>query len=127
MNKKQPNSDPPDPDFEQSLAELDGVVRRLEQGDIGLSESLACYEQGVKLLRRCYDFLKRAERRIELLSGVDAEGNPLTGPVDDSALSLDEKAANRGHRRSTVRREPPAAGDCGEDRPSDMDRPGKLF
>ena len=42
----------------------------------GLNESLERYEEGVKLLRQSYELLQRAERRIELLSGVDAEGNP---------------------------------------------------
>ena len=43
--------------------------------ELGLGESLACYEEGVKLLKLCYNLLEQAERKIELLSGVDAEGN----------------------------------------------------
>ena len=42
-------------------------------------------EQSVELLRQSYELLERAERRIELLSGVDVEGNPITQPFDDSA------------------------------------------
>ena len=76
---------PPQPTFEESLAELDQVVRDLEDGELGLSESLARYEQGVKRLRECYESLQRAERRIELLIAVDADGNPKSEPFDDTA------------------------------------------
>jgi exodeoxyribonuclease VII small subunit len=79
------------PSFEQSLGRLDEIVHRLEEGQLGLDEALAQYEEGVKTLRRCYELLDRAEQRIELLSGVDAEGNPITRPLDAQAtLSSDE-------------------------------------
>jgi hypothetical protein len=45
--------------------------------------------------------LERAERRIELLSGVDVDGNPISRPFDDAELSsLEEKAKSRGQRRT---------------------------
>jgi exodeoxyribonuclease VII small subunit len=87
--------------FEEALGQLQAIVQELEEGKIGLNEAMARYEEGVKLLRQCYDLLQRAQRKIELLSGVDAEGNPITTPLDDTALSLDEKAESRGRRRST--------------------------
>jgi exodeoxyribonuclease VII small subunit len=74
-----------DPSFEQSLARLEEIVHLLEEGDLGLNEALERYEEGVKLLRQSYDLLERAERKIELLSGVDADGNPVTQPFDDEA------------------------------------------
>jgi exodeoxyribonuclease VII small subunit len=76
---------PAEPDFEKALQRLEEIVGLLEEGEIGLSEALARYEEGVKLLRQCHDLLERAERRIELLSGVDAEGNPVTRPLEDVA------------------------------------------
>ena len=99
---------PPDPPseqlrFEDALARLEEIVHSLEEGDIGLNESLERYEEGIKLLRQSYDLLQRAERRIELLSGVDAEGNPITQPFDDSA-TIDQ--AEPGKRRT--RRRPPS-------------------
>ena len=97
MSQK-PTSDPPSnlPTFEQSLDRLEEIVRLLEEGKIGLSESLERYEEGVKLLRQSYELLQRAERRIELLSGVDAEGNPVTQPFDDTATAnIDEKSKRR--------------------------------
>jgi exodeoxyribonuclease VII small subunit len=82
--------------FEQSLKRLEEIVHLLEEGELGLNEALERYEEGVKLLRQSYDLLQRAERRIELLSGVDAEGNPITQPFDDSATAnIDEKSKRR--------------------------------
>ena len=49
------------------------IVGELESGKLGLSDALARYEQGVKHLKACQQLLERAERKIELLSGVDAE------------------------------------------------------
>ncbi|MBN1394900.1 MAG: exodeoxyribonuclease VII small subunit [Pirellulales bacterium] len=84
--------------FEDALKQLEEIVHSLESGNVGLDESLRKYEQGVKLLRQSYELLQKAERRIELLSGVDAEGNPLTEPFDDSA-TIDAKE-KRPRRRS---------------------------
>jgi general secretion pathway protein D len=74
--KKRPRKESPEkPGFEESLQRLEGIVHLLEEGDLGLTEALARYEEGVRLLRQAYDLLEHAERRIELLSGVDADGN----------------------------------------------------
>jgi exodeoxyribonuclease VII small subunit len=91
-----PTETPEQPSFEQSLKRLEEVVHLLEEGKIGLNEALACYEEGVKLLRQSYDLLERAERRIELLTGVDAEGNPIAEPFDSTAtLQRDEQPQQR--------------------------------
>jgi exodeoxyribonuclease VII small subunit len=68
--------------FEDALAELEAILRQLEDGTTGLEDSLACYERGVGLLKRCYGQLKDAEQRILLLTGVDDEGRPLTQPFE---------------------------------------------
>jgi len=96
--------------FEASLAELEQIVRDLEEGNLPLSDSLARYETGVTHLRRCYELLERAGRRIELLQKVDAEGNPITRPFDAEAT----------YTQATDR--PPARG-TSDDRPGD-DRAG---
>jgi exodeoxyribonuclease VII small subunit len=109
--------------FEQALERLEAVVAALEDGRIPLSEALARYEEGVGLLAHCYQTLAQAERRIELLSRVDAEGRAHGEPFDDSALSLEEKAQARSRRRSRSEIEPPrAAGERNE-----IDGPGRLF
>lgn len=103
MAKKKPTAAAGDTlSFEECLKELEAIVADLEGGNLGLSEALARYEQGVKHLKSCHELLRLAERKIELLSGVDAEGNPITVPFDPGVdASLEEKAAARGRRRTS--------------------------
>ena len=68
------------PSFEAALASLEAIVHDLEDGELGLAEALARYEQGIKHLRHCYDLLEQAERKIELLTGIDAAGGERTVP-----------------------------------------------
>jgi exodeoxyribonuclease VII small subunit len=82
--------------FEQALAELERIVRELENGQIGLEESLASYEKGIGLLKRCYGQLQQAEQRIVLLKGLDADDQPVTQAFE-AALSQPE--ANDHHGR----------------------------
>lgn len=86
--------------FEQGLAELEAIVRHLEEGEAPLAQALGDYESGVRLLKHCYGLLESAERRIELLRGLDADGQPIVEALDDAALSLEEKAQARSRRRS---------------------------
>jgi exodeoxyribonuclease VII small subunit len=83
--------------FEQALAELDRIVRALEDGGVGLEESLAQYEQGVGLLKKCYAQLRQAEQRIQLLAGLDDEGKPVLKPFDHTATA---EAENKEVKRS---------------------------
>jgi len=53
--------------FEVALERLEGIVDRLEEGDLELEAALAAFEEGVALSRRCAEHLEGAERRIELL------------------------------------------------------------
>jgi exodeoxyribonuclease VII small subunit len=71
--------------FEQALAELEKIVRDLEDGQTGLDDALQRYEEGVALLKRCYGQLRAAERRILELTGKDADGNPVTRPFEHTA------------------------------------------
>jgi exodeoxyribonuclease VII small subunit len=61
-------SEPSIKDFEAAIAELESVVKKLEEGDLTLEQSLALYERGVQLSRYCHSRLEEAERRIELLN-----------------------------------------------------------
>ncbi len=60
-----------DVDFEAALKELEGLVERMEEGDLGLEESLKTYERGIELSRACQKSLDAAEQRIEILSEKD--------------------------------------------------------
>ncbi len=84
--------------FEKSFSELEEIVLRLENGRATLDESLALYERGVGLLKECHELLEGARRKIEILTGVDENGVPITRAVDDTDISLDEKAKTRGRR-----------------------------
>ncbi len=87
------------PLFEESLVELESIVAKLEGGQLGLADSLEEYEQGVKHLKSCYQQLSAAEQRIELVSQVDASGQPKTEAFDgESSASLDEKGEARSRR-----------------------------
>lgn len=104
MGKKKPSPrDECASSFEESLGELENIVAELESGKLGLSEALARYEEGVRHLKGCQQLLDAAERKIELLSGVDAEGNPVTTPFNEGDVdSIEGKAASRGQRRTSA-------------------------
>ncbi len=68
-------SEPTDTESYESLyARLQEVVARLEQGELPLAESLALYEQGVKLAAACQHMLDAAELRVQMLQ-ADATGD----------------------------------------------------
>jgi len=55
-------------DFEAAIAELEGIVKKLEEGDLPLEKSLELYERGVQLSRFCHARLEDADRRIVVLN-----------------------------------------------------------
>lgn len=86
--------------FEQSLTELQRIVADLESGALGLEQSLAQFERGIGLLRQCRTVLEQAEQRIEVLTGVDSQGNPTFAPFDATATAEQQgKSAGRRPRR----------------------------
>ena len=67
--------------FEQALKRLDEIVRGLERGDVSLSDSMAMFEEGTALLRRCGGLLDAAEQQVvRLKKGED--GAPEELPFD---------------------------------------------
>ncbi len=60
--------DPTIKDFESAIAELETIVKTLEEGDLALEKSLALFERGVQLSRFCHTKLEEAERRVEILN-----------------------------------------------------------
>ena len=68
--------------FEKALAELETIVQKLERGDVALEESVAIYERGEALKRRCEELLRQAEARVDKIT-LDASGKPAgTEPLD---------------------------------------------
>lgn len=99
-------SDGDQPSFEQALEELELIVNRLERGEGSLDEALKDYAGAIQLMRICRQKLEHAERRIEVLSGIDAEGNPIAKEYRDDAMDLDGKRQSRSERRTANPREP---------------------
>ncbi|MDO9322971.1 MAG: exodeoxyribonuclease VII small subunit [Pseudomonas sp.] len=60
-------------DFEHSLADLQVLVERLENGELSLEESLSSFEQGIRLTRECQAALAQAEQKVQLLLERDGE------------------------------------------------------
>ena len=80
------------PDFEQALAELEGLVERLERGDLPLEEALKTFERGVELTRHCQSSLKAAQQKVEILlkrgGNTEIESfKPEEEPTGSSAVS----------------------------------------
>ena len=78
------------PPFEQSLAQLEALVARLESGELPLDQALACFEQGVRLTRECQGALSAAQQRVQLLlqrgdSIVMEEFEPIAGGDPNAA------------------------------------------
>ena len=67
--------------FEDALTQLEAIVRDVEEGKIGLEDSIRRYEEGVKLLRRCRSILAEAEMKIQKLQ-TTAEGEVRAEPFD---------------------------------------------
>nr|MDH2561119.1 exodeoxyribonuclease VII small subunit [Pseudomonas sp. Hg5Tf] len=60
-------------DFEQSLADLQALVERLENGELSLEDSLTAFEQGISLTRDCQSALVQAEQKVQVLLERDGE------------------------------------------------------
>ena len=86
--------------FEGSLLALERIVRDLEQGTLPLEDSLEQYSKATHHLKFCYERLKQAEQKVQLLRGIDPDGTAKTISLDSSSDSLADKQAARGKRRS---------------------------
>ena len=82
QNNNQSDTDVGQLSFERAIEELESIVSRLEDGKVPLEESVAIYERGEALKRRCEDLLRQAEARVEKIT-LDAQGKPTgTEPLD---------------------------------------------
>ena len=64
-------------DLERALAELEALVDEMESGELPLEEAMRKFERGVALTRTCRSALEKAEQRVEILLGEDAEPEPF--------------------------------------------------
>lgn len=72
-------------DFEDALAQLEGLVEKMETGSLSLEESLRAFESGVRLARHCQTVLEQAELRVKALLQDGTEA-----PVPDSGAGEDD-------------------------------------
>lgn len=63
------------PDFEHALGELEGLVQRLESGQLSLDESLQEFKKGVELTQHCQQVLDNAQQTVEQLLKLDDESS----------------------------------------------------
>jgi exodeoxyribonuclease VII small subunit len=118
--------------FEQALERLEIIVRELEDGQTGLNDSLARYEEGVRLLKHCHAALGQAERKISLLTGIAPDGSEMSESFDELSMTMEEKQQLRSRRRSQPAQPtglPQRTDDLteSEDPESNMDRQRGLF
>jgi exodeoxyribonuclease VII small subunit len=71
--------------FEEAMEKLDGAIRTLEGGSLGLDDAMKTYEEAVKLLRFCHATLEGAERRVSIL--LEGEG----GGVSEAPFITDDE------------------------------------
>ncbi|HOG18171.1 MAG TPA: exodeoxyribonuclease VII small subunit [Syntrophales bacterium] len=64
--------------FEDALAKLEEIVKKMESGDLSLEDSLKSFEEGIRLVRVCSRKLDEAQRRVELL--LQEEGETVAKP-----------------------------------------------
>lgn len=118
--------------FETSMQKLEGLVRELEGGNLGLSESLDKYEQGVRYLKQCYRLLEQAEKKVQLLTGVDVEGNPIVEDFDHEATTFEKsdrsgKTSARSSGRKIRKSDVSGQGSAETENSDDIDDTGRLF
>lgn len=67
--------------FEEALAELEGIVQKLERGQLDLESSIQAYERGTALRAHCAEKLRQVQLRVEKLT-LDREGNAQLQPFE---------------------------------------------
>ncbi len=100
MTDKKPKANKKQPSFEVSLDQLDAVINQMESRELGLTESIEAYEQGVSLLRQLHEELSDIEQRVVTLVRIDQDGNPVFENADDS-IENGTKKSKASRRKST--------------------------
>ena len=77
MDTKSNENNKNDFNFEEKLRELEQLVTRMEDGNLGLEESLEAFENGVKLVRDCQQALEAAEQKVKVLTSAEGDTEDL--------------------------------------------------
>ncbi|HMN95327.1 MAG TPA: exodeoxyribonuclease VII small subunit [Phycisphaerales bacterium] len=88
------------PSFEESVTELEGIIDRIERGEIGLEESLRAFRRGDELVRRCRAILDQAEQEVREISlaAIESGGGEASGErnLHDDGDDDESGPASRG-------------------------------
>ncbi len=76
-----PDANTPPASYEEAIKKLAEIVKRLEDGELSLDQSLAAFEQGIALARDAQKRLDAAESRVDELLSVDDQGRATTKPL----------------------------------------------
>ena len=76
--------------FEEAFSRLEAIVTELESPEIGLDESLAKYEEAIKMIQICRNILEKAERRVEVFK------KNASGLLELQQTNLDEDLGQEG-------------------------------
>lgn len=69
--------------FEEALAELEGIVQKLEAGDVSLDEAINAYSRGIELKNKCQQRLEVARLKVEKIQFSFENLSPTTQPFDN--------------------------------------------
>ena len=72
-------SKPSEQSFEQALAELEKIVKKMESGELTLEQALATHKRGLELARFCQHRLEAAQQQVKVLEGAVLK--PLSAAV----------------------------------------------
>jgi len=95
--------------FEKALADLEGIVQKLEKGGLSLNESLALFEKGVKLAKYLREELGKAEKKVEILLKDDK------GEVRKEPFDLDREVGYSSEKEEEEKKEDEEEGEDEED------------
>jgi exodeoxyribonuclease VII small subunit len=77
------------PAFEETLAQLEALVSRMEDGQLSLEEALNAFETGIKLTRECQQALQQAELKVQMLTRADGEPTAFPGSGTRTGAAAD--------------------------------------
>ncbi len=69
--------------FEQALSELEGIVQKLEAGDVSLDEAIDAYSRGIELKNQCQKRLEAARMRVEKIQFSSDGSSPTIQSFDN--------------------------------------------
>ena len=74
--------------FEEAIKKLEQTVMKMEQGDLNLDENIKFFEEGNKLVKFCTEQLNKAEKKVEVLLGKNAEGEAVFKEIGEQQEDL---------------------------------------